>query len=177
MARGETRKVVSDSHLRELIREQMPRYGIAVGAGAGGGGLTAEDVRDLVAGFIIAGANVTVTHNDGLDTLEIGAGGGGGITTEDAVDAVAAALTEGANIDLTYDDVANTITVAVTGVSLTGHTHAQSDITGLVAALVGCVGLRAVAAGVPRGHGWWYEPDRTTADHVRHRVRQGDRSP
>jgi hypothetical protein len=37
-----------------------------------------EHIRDTVAAFVVAGANVTVTHNDPADTLTIAASGGGG---------------------------------------------------------------------------------------------------
>lgn len=33
---------------------------------------------DTVAGFVVAGSNVTVVHNDGADTLTVSASGGGG---------------------------------------------------------------------------------------------------
>lgn len=61
----------------------------AVGAGGGAAWGTisgtissqtdlAEYIRDIVAAFVVAGSNVTVTHNDGADTLTIAASGGGG---------------------------------------------------------------------------------------------------
>lgn len=37
-----------------------------------------EQIRDVVAGFVVAGSNVTVVHNDGADTLTVSASGGGG---------------------------------------------------------------------------------------------------
>lgn len=37
-----------------------------------------EAVMDTVAGFVVAGSNVTVVHNDGADTLTVSASGGGG---------------------------------------------------------------------------------------------------
>ena len=39
-----------------------------------------EAVRDLVAGFIVAGTNITKTHNDGSDTLTLAASGSGSST-------------------------------------------------------------------------------------------------
>ena len=39
--------------------------------GGGGGGLTAEDVRDTIAAALVAGANVTITPDDPLDTITI----------------------------------------------------------------------------------------------------------
>lgn len=37
-----------------------------------------EHIRDTVATFVVAGTNMTVTHDDGLDTLTLDAAGGGG---------------------------------------------------------------------------------------------------
>lgn len=44
----------------------------------GAGLLTPEAARDLVAAFLVQGANITLVHNDGADTLTISASGGGG---------------------------------------------------------------------------------------------------
>jgi hypothetical protein len=44
---------------------------------ASGGGLTAEQVDDRVAGLLVAGTNVTLTYNDGANTLTVDASGGG----------------------------------------------------------------------------------------------------
>jgi hypothetical protein len=92
---------------------------VPVGFSGGGGGstYTDEQVRDVVAAFVQAGTNITVTHNDAADTLTFAAtgGSGGGITTEDAVDAVATALIAGSNVTITYNDPANTITIDVAG--------------------------------------------------------------
>lgn len=41
-------------------------------------GLSAEEVRDLVASFLVAGTNITLTHDDPGNTLTIDASGGGG---------------------------------------------------------------------------------------------------
>lgn len=46
----------------------------------GGGGLTAEDVRDTIATALVAGSNVTITVNDAGDTITIAAAGGGATT-------------------------------------------------------------------------------------------------
>lgn len=44
----------------------------------GGGGLTAEQVDDRVASLLQAGAGITLSYNDGVNTLTIAATGGGG---------------------------------------------------------------------------------------------------
>lgn len=44
-------------------------------------------------------------------------------------DRVSALIVAGANVSATYNDPANTLTIAVSGVSLTGHTHTSADIT------------------------------------------------
>ena len=74
--------------------------------------LNAEQIRDLIATFIVAGANVTLTHNDAGDTLTIAATtGSGGLTLEEVQDAVNTMLIAGTNVTKTYDDVAGTITI------------------------------------------------------------------
>lgn len=50
---------------------------IVVGSG-GAGGLTAEQVQDLVDAMIVEGPNVTKTYDDAAGTLTISAAGGGG---------------------------------------------------------------------------------------------------
>lgn len=46
--------------------------------GIGGGSYTDEQVRDVIAAALVAGSNVTITPNDGADTITIAAAGGGG---------------------------------------------------------------------------------------------------
>jgi hypothetical protein len=43
-----------------------------------GGGYTDENARDAIATALVAGTNVTITPNDGADTITIAASGGGG---------------------------------------------------------------------------------------------------
>lgn len=69
----------------------------------------------------------------------------------DAVnDRVADLLTAGSNIQLTYTDSGNdtsTLTIAVTGVSLSGHTHTASNITDFNSAVSGLLPVKNVSAG------------------------------
>lgn len=85
----------------------MQRY---TGSG-GGGSWDAEQTRDAIAAALVAGANVTITPNDGSDTITIAATGAS-YTAENARDDIATALVAGANITITPDDAANTITIS-----------------------------------------------------------------
>lgn len=72
----------------------------------------AERVRDTIGTALVAGAGITITPDDGADTITI-AGTVAAYTNEDAQDAVGGILTDTATIDFTYNDVANTITADV----------------------------------------------------------------
>jgi len=101
--------------------------------------LTAEDVRDTIAAALVSGSNVTITPNDGSDTITIAAtGGSSGPTNEEIMDLVATLLTAGSNVTLTYNDGADTLTVASSG----GLTDAPSD-----------------GAAYTRKNGAWVEPN------------------
>jgi hypothetical protein len=73
---------------------------------------TDEQVRDVVAATLAAGSNVTVTPNDGADTITIAAMGDGSYSDEQVRDVIAAALAAGANVTITPNDGADTITIA-----------------------------------------------------------------
>lgn len=49
-------------------------------------GLSAEEIRDLVATFLVAGTNITLTHDDPGNTLTIDSSGGGGVSDGDKGD-------------------------------------------------------------------------------------------
>lgn len=81
----------------------------------------------------------------------------------DAVnDRVGGLLTAGSNIELTYvdsGDETSSLTIAVTGVSLEGHTHIHSDITDFTEAVQDVVGTDAGSTGFLRngsGISWTY---------------------
>jgi hypothetical protein len=44
-------------------------------------GMTTEQIQDMIAAFVVAGTNVTLTYNDAGDVLTIAAAGGGGGST------------------------------------------------------------------------------------------------
>lgn len=82
-AAPESRQIISGAGLTgggDLTADRT----LAVGAGTGIT-VNADDVaadpeyiRDIVAAFATAGTNMTITHNDGADTLTFDAAGGGG---------------------------------------------------------------------------------------------------
>jgi len=58
--------------IRAKLAENLGSLGTVEGAAL------AEAVRDIIAAALVAGANVTITPNDGADTITIAATGGGG---------------------------------------------------------------------------------------------------
>lgn len=95
---------------------------------------TDEMARDALGAALTAGAGITITPNDALDTITV-ASSITQYTDEQAQDAVGGILTDSSTIDFTYNDAGNTITAAVIpgGISHTGladigtNTHAQID--------------------------------------------------
>lgn len=71
--------------------------------------LTLEQVQDSVSGMLVAGTAITLTYNDGANTLTIDAATPP--TNEQVQDLVAAMFVEGTDIDITYNDGAGTITI------------------------------------------------------------------
>lgn len=78
--------------------------------------LTAENVDDRVAALLQQGANITITYNDGSDTLTIATDA---LDGEEVDDRVAALLEGGDGITITYDDVTNTLVIEATGTGAT----------------------------------------------------------
>lgn len=75
--------------------------------------LTLEQVQDSVSGMLVAGSAITLTYNDGANTLTIDAATPP--TNEQVQDIVAAMFVEGTDIDIAYNDGAGTVTIAYTG--------------------------------------------------------------
>jgi len=94
---------------------------------------TDEQVRDVVAAALQSGTNITITPNDGADTITIDAagGGGGGLTTEQVMDTIAAMLTQGTNVTLTYNDGSDTLTIAAAGGGGSSHLDVRPPTTSL----------------------------------------------
>lgn len=76
-----------------------------------------ELVQDIVGAMAVAGANITVTYNDGAGTLTIAVSGLTSAAlsdfTEAVQDVVGALGFGGAGLTATYDDAANTLTLVV----------------------------------------------------------------
>lgn len=88
-----------------------------------------ELMRDTIAAALVQGTNVTITPNDGADTITISAAG---TDAEVVRDTIASALVAGTNVTITPNDGADTITIAATG----GSTDAEIVRDTIAAALV-----------------------------------------
>jgi len=115
-----------------------------------------ESIDDRVDALVVAGTGIVKSYNDSANTLTLSSplSAGSGIVlgyssgtytisvsnptidstlvtdfSEAVDDRVAALLFAGSNIQLIYNDSGNSLSVAVTGVSLPGHTHTASNIT------------------------------------------------
>jgi hypothetical protein len=116
--------------------------------GSGSGGLSEEDVMDIVAGMIRAGAGIKVDYDDAANTYTItnSAPAVTGLDAENVMDIVAAMLTAGDGIELDYDDPGNKLTItnkvtapagpgtplAVTDQSLVGNNGHMTLSNGLI---------------------------------------------
>lgn len=96
-----------------------------------GGTYTDENARDAIAAALVAGSGITITPNDGADTITIDSTGG--YTDEQARDAIATALTAGTGITITPNDGADTITVATSITQYTDEMARDALGTALVA--------------------------------------------
>lgn len=74
---------------------------------------TDEQVRDVIGAALVAGSNITITPNDGADTITIASTGG--YTDEQVRDVIGAALVAGSGVTITVNDAGDTITLASSG--------------------------------------------------------------
>lgn len=83
-----------------------------------GGGLTQEQIEDFISTFLVAGTGITLTYDDGLNTLTIDSSGG--YTDEQAQDTIAAIIAAGTHvgINITYSDATPSLSFEATGVGL-----------------------------------------------------------
>lgn len=91
--------------------------GTTVDAGAvAGGGLAAEEIRDLMGQVLVAGSGVTLAVNDAADTITVTstATGSTGLTAEEVRDLMGQVLVAGSGVTLAVNDTADTITVSST---------------------------------------------------------------
>lgn len=83
--------------------------------GGAGGGLTIEQVQDIIAAAVLDPTGMVITPGPEGDSITIydgGVGGaGGGLTTEEVRDLIAAVLVAGTGVTITSDDTANTVTI------------------------------------------------------------------
>ena len=97
-----------------------------------GGTYTDENARDAIATALTAGTGITVTPNDGADTITV-ATTITQYTDEMARDALGTALTAGSGITITPNDGADTITVASSITQYTDENARDALGTALVA--------------------------------------------
>lgn len=83
-----------------------------------------EYIQDMIATFLQAGANITLTYNDAANTLTIAVSGLTSYPGDEYIqDMLSTFLVAGTGMTLTYDDVANTLTLTSTG----GYTDEQAQ--------------------------------------------------
>ena len=92
------------------------------------GGLSVEEVQDIVGAMLVSGSHSVVTYNDAAGTVTVDSIQ---LTDEEVQDKVGAFLSGGANTTVTYNDGANTLVVAETTAGKT-----TEEIQDIVAALL-----------------------------------------
>ena len=94
-----------------------------------------EEIRDLAAGIITAGTNVSIVKNDAANTVTISSTDTNTQRTNEEIrDLAAGIITAGTNVTVVKDDAANTVTISSTdtnysagsGISLSGTTFSNS---------------------------------------------------
>lgn len=94
----------------------------------GAGSYTDEMARDAIGAALVGGTGITVTPNDGADTITV-ASTITQYTDEMARDAIGAALVAGTNMTITVNDAGDTITLASSGSSgMTNPMTTQDDL-------------------------------------------------
>lgn len=73
-----------------------------------------EAVQDVVAGLLGAGSNITLTYDDGANTLTVASSGGGSTDPEVVRDTIGIALLGSGLITVTVNDALDTITISTT---------------------------------------------------------------
>ena len=87
---------------------------------------TNEEIRDLAAGIITQGTNVTIVKDDAANTVTISSANTQR-TDEEIRDLAAGIITQGTNVTLVKDDAANTVTISSTD---TVYTLPNNNVTG-----------------------------------------------
>lgn len=145
--------------------------GISVSTGTNGSTVTislsdptiqVSDITDFNTGVsgllpvknVSAGSGISVSSTDGNFTVSLSDPTiqVGGITdfVDGVNDRVADLLTAGSGVQLTYTDSGNdssSLQIAITGVSLSGHTHTASNITDFNSSVSGLLPVKSVTAG------------------------------
>lgn len=94
------------------------------------GKLDAEGARDTIAAALVEGPGITITADDGADTITIEATGG--VDAEAVRDIVGATLVAGDGVTITVDDGADTVTIEADGDTSGLMPLAGGDFTGEV---------------------------------------------
>lgn len=152
MTAVEARPVLDAEFVQDTVGQMIPgaTYNDATGELTLPEGSSAdpETIRDLVAAFLAAGTNVTITHNDAGDTLTISAAGGGsgsGTATANLSGAAIAVLTyqptpvqdAGPSAGIYGQGVQINAEITISGFTISVGAGARTDQYGAIARLDG----------------------------------------